>query len=213
MPLDYDHLYYEEGPLELVVSPGEIKELKYNAQYGGNVVVKISATRNPVIVYVSCPSIKVEDRELRESTEEYSFTVNPDAELSIRLEGKRSLLANRARVTVEVRMYTVGKAVELSQEVSEMHDMAKYMGSILYEIKKDRIMELMKEIVEVWNAISCETKNKVKEIACLVEQSHSRMSMAEELAKLKRMLDEKVITIEEFEKAKKKILEEQISIV
>lgn len=208
MSLSYDHLYYEEGPVELIISPGEIKELKYNVQYGGNIIVKISATRNPVMVCMSCSNMKVKGRELRESAEEYNFTANPDTELLIRLEGKRGFLATRARVTVEVRMYTIEEAVKLSQEVSEMYDMVKYMGSIIYEIKKDRVMELMKEIVKVWGVISYETKSKVKEVACLIEQSHSRMSLAEELARLKKMLDENVITIEEFEKAKKRLLGE-----
>lgn len=207
MPLSYDYLYYEEGPLELVISPGEVKELKYNVQYGGNVVVKISATKNPVIVCLSCSSVKVDGRELRENSEEFSFTANPDAELLIRLEGKRGFLANRARVTLEVRMYTIEKAVELSQEIAEMHDMAKYMGFIFYEVKKDRIMELMNEIVKFWSLISYETKNKVKEITSLIEQARNRIFISEELTKLKRMLDEKVITMEEFEKAKKRILE------
>ncbi|MEM0233030.1 MAG: SHOCT domain-containing protein [Candidatus Nezhaarchaeales archaeon] len=208
MSLNYDHLYYEEGPLKLVVSPGEVKELKYNVKYGGNVVVKISTTRNPVIICISCSGVNVGLQELREGMEEYSFTVDPGAEFSIRLEGKRGFLANRARVAIEVRMYTAEKAVELSQEISEIYDMAKYMGSVLYEIKKDRIIELMNEVVKVWRLIDCETKSKVREIACLVEQSQSKASIADELAKLKRMLDEKVITIEEFEKAKRRMLGE-----
>ncbi|MEM4603001.1 MAG: SHOCT domain-containing protein [Candidatus Nezhaarchaeales archaeon] len=203
-----DHIYYEEGPLELVISPGEVKELKYNVKYGGNVAVKILAARNPITVSVSCSGVDVASQELREGMEEYNFTVDPDTELLIRLEGKRGLLANRARVTVEVKMYTTEKVVELSREIDEIYDMAKYMGTVLYEIKRDRIMELMKEVMKFWRVIGCETKNKVREIACLVERSQGKTSIADELAKLKRMLDEKLITIEEFEKAKKIILRE-----
>lgn len=147
------------------LEPGEIIEIRKKATFKGRINVRVTSDR-PIMVSIAGPH--VEQTEVR-GAREYTFTVEPDTEFYIGVQNKRGIFVHPANVTLEVEMLGPRKAIEVYNKVKNMLSMLQEAPEF-YEIQKENIKELLKEVTEIWNFIGSEGKSVVKELVKLTKK-------------------------------------------
>lgn len=147
------------------VEKGATKEIRYPIPYASNVVMRISAS-SPVIVTMAGPHI--EQSEIT-GTREYKFTASPGSELVVKFQGREGFFAKPSEITLEVELYTAREALRTSEELKNLVDVLKTLGKDYYDLNKEHIQEVLKNMVNVWSLLDEDTKNKAKELMALAK--------------------------------------------
>jgi len=110
----------------------------------------------------------VEQTEIR-GVREYSFNVEPGTEFYIGIRNKTGFFIKSSSVTLEIEMYGPKKVIDIYNRVKNMLSMLQEAPEF-YELQKDNIKELLKEVSEVWNQLGDEGKSIVKELVKLAKK-------------------------------------------
>jgi len=161
----YDTLYKKDIQ-SFRIEKGASRELRYTIPYGSSVVIRISASQ-PVLVTMAGPHI--EQAELM-GTKEYKFTAEPGTELVIRFQGKTGFFAKPSDVTVEVEMYTAKEAIKIGEELTNLLEVLRELGKDYYDLNKEYVREVLKNVSSVWKLLDGETKSKAKELMSLAKK-------------------------------------------
>jgi len=111
----------------------------------------------------------VEQMELM-GTKEYKFTAEPGTELVIRFQDKTGFFAKPSDVTVEAEMYTAREAIKISEELTNLLEVLRELGKDYYDLNKEHIKEVLKNVSLAWKLIDEETKSKARELMSLAKK-------------------------------------------
>ena len=159
-----DTVYFKDIKSQ-ILKPGAALEVRKKATFKGKVHVRISSTQ-PVLVNIAGPHI--EQTEVR-GVKEYSFTVEPGTEFYVGIRNKKGILAKSANVTLEVEMLGPKKVIEVYNRVKNMFSMLQEAPEF-YELQKDNVKDILREVTDVWNQLGDEGKMLVKELMKLVKK-------------------------------------------
>ena len=159
-----DYPYFKDAK-SFTLEAGNSHETHKKAPFRGNVMIKISST-NPVNLNIDGPH--VEKLEVSGS-KEFMFPVEPDTEFFIGLQGKKSLFSDSSTVTLELQMLGAKKAYEVLEKVKNLISMLQDNPDF-YELQKDAVKEVLKEVIEVWGQYGDETRKTVKELIALTKR-------------------------------------------